>query len=169
MSRSAPPFGRANRIANKTAMAYAGLVSQFRRRRRPLLDFADRRLDAWTHNFFPKDAKTQSMAELFSPRTWPMWVNPAPAASAPPDTRHGLRAGWSSPSRTGARRRSSPGARSSDSHDAGRMCPRHECPSGRNVIHGRAGSGPRWSGQAHTACRKSARRRTPSSISSSVR
>ncbi|HWW72768.1 MAG TPA: M28 family peptidase, partial [Duganella sp.] len=38
----------------------------------------DRLLDAWTHNFFPKDAKTQSMAELFGPRAWPMWVNAAP-------------------------------------------------------------------------------------------
>lgn len=38
----------------------------------------DRMLDAWTRNFFPPDAKTQSMTELFGPHTWPMWVNAAP-------------------------------------------------------------------------------------------
>jgi hypothetical protein len=38
----------------------------------------DRLLDPWTRGFFPKDAKTQSMTELFGPMTWPMWVNAAP-------------------------------------------------------------------------------------------
>lgn len=38
----------------------------------------DMLLDAWTHNFFPNDAKPQSMPELFGPHAWPMWVNAAP-------------------------------------------------------------------------------------------
>jgi hypothetical protein len=37
----------------------------------------DRQLDAWTRNFFPKDVKPQSMAELFGSRAMPMWISPA--------------------------------------------------------------------------------------------
>lgn len=38
----------------------------------------DRLLDPWTRNFFPGDAKTRSMPELFGPQARPMWVNTAP-------------------------------------------------------------------------------------------